>query len=113
MKEKCDKCGGTGELGSILRDRFNQGFDINHMLVAMRPKWTTARTTRKVTLEFESVLLVINRTDYDTFTNQWQIDCTSYYGGSSYVFKGEGGEPCKDVITLNKSMGDMQKDGKI
>ena len=110
---KCDKCNGSGQINLGIRDRFNQPIELDQMLVWINPNPTFDFNEGKVTVEFKVDLLFIDEIEQDILTGRWKMTARSYYGGYDHYFEGHLSKPAMELISLNKSMNDMQKDGGL
>lgn len=108
---KCEKCGHEPEASPLFRDRFNQPvFNLDTMLAVVT--LNQRRHGESITVTSDVELLIPRETVWDSYSDKLEIRCQNYYSDAVVNIECTRGEKL-NLICLNKSMGDMQRDGSI
>lgn len=109
---KCDKCGHITRPTPLFRDKYNQPvYDLDPMIVVLQLRAENRAGVVKVVSE-PSLMLALE-SEWNSDTDEYRAVYRPYYGGADLVLEGKRGERIDFIICLNKSMGEMQAEGKI
>lgn len=113
----CPNCGYEPKKEPLFRDRFNQPvWNLDTMLaIIVLHDTRTDKGELVVTPNLE--LVIPMECNWDSSTDTVEMICRHYYGNNDYVKEEiivcKLGAKMEHVINLNKSMGDMQREGHI
>jgi len=111
---KCNECGQEKPNKGITLDMYGQPILFDHVLLFLSPVVCNNVEGREVTIELKPRLLIQVRSESNMFTGRGWLECQDYNSNfPTYKFEFDNDERLDGIVTLNKSLGAMQRDGGI